>query len=177
MIYEERFKTFFLFAILLCGKKVKTMSKSNKMSVWAVIILVATIVSLALLVASVVTTVAALPSAMDAAKQAAIDAGETDQAVIELLVAAAVGAVIAALVFSCVFDVLKIIGGFLFSLKGRWGVFCIVVSIIALVSSVWGLISDITNKMGVTSTIFDVLGLAINTLLVVACFKHYQEVR
>ena len=146
------------------------------MSLWAVIILIATIISLALLVTSIIAAVMSIPGAMDAAKQAALDEGlSADEA--NVVAAAALGAVIVALVFASIFDVLKVIGGFMFSLKGRWSIFCIIVSIISLAMGVWSLISNITNKVGVMSIVTDSLSVAISLLLVVACFKHRAEVR
>lgn len=152
------------------------MAKQNKMSVWAVIILVATIISLILLVTTIAISVVALPEAMAAAKQAALDGGATE-AEADLAVAIAIGAVVVALVLSSVFDVLKIIGGFMFSLKGRWGIFCIVVSIISVVFGVWGVIGDISNHVGVASIVTGSIGLAVSVLLLVACFKHKAELQ
>ena len=151
------------------------MSK-NKMSIWAVIILVATIISLVLLVTSIVLTTIGIPGVMETAKQAALDEGVTaDEA--NIIAVAAIGVIVAALVFSSIFDILKIIGGFMFSLKGRWGIFCIIVSLISLAMGVWSLISNITNKVGVATIITDSLSVALSLLIVVACFKHRAEIK
>ena len=146
----------------------------NKKSIWSVIILIATIVALALLVTSIVVTALGVPTALAVAKQAAIDGGVPAEEA-ELAAGLAIGAIIAALVFSSVFDVLKIIGGFMFSLKGRWGLFCIIVSIISAVIGIWALISNIVNKAGVGSIVVSALELAVSGVLVVACFKHRAE--
>ena len=146
------------------------------MSIWAVIILVATIISLVLLVTSIVLTAIGIPGVMETAKQAALDEGVTaDEA--NILAVAAIGVIIAALVFSSIFDILKIIGGFMFSLKGRWGIFCIIVSLISLATGVWSLISNISNKVGVGTIITDSLSVALSLLIVVACFKHRAEIK
>ena len=164
-----------MLAILVNRKKEFYMAK-NKMSLWAVIILVATIISLVLLVTSVVLTAVGIPHAMEVAKQTAIEEGVTaDEA--NVIAGLAIGAVIAALVLSSIFDILKIIGGFMFSLKGRWGIFCIIVSIIALAMGVWSLISNIVNKVGPGTIVSDSISVAISALLVIACFKHRAEVR
>lgn len=148
----------------------------NKMSIWAVIILVATIISLVLLVTSIVLTTIGIPGVMETAKQAALDEGVTaDEA--NILAVAAIGVIIAALVFSSIFDILKIIGGFMFSLKGRWGIFCIIVSLISLATGVWSLISNISNKVGVGTIITDSISVALSLLIVVACFKHRAEIK
>ena len=146
----------------------------NKLSLWAIIILIATIVSAILLVTTIAVTAVGTAAVGAAAKQAAIDTGSTpDEA--QLIATVTVSAIITALVIGSIFDVLKIIGGFMFSLKGRWGVFCIVVSILSAAGSLWQLISDITNKAGTGSIILAVVGLVVSLVLCVACFMHRKE--
>ena len=148
----------------------------NKHSIWSVIILVATIIALVLLVTSIVLTAMGIPTVLAVAKQTAIDSGVTAEEA-ELIAGIALGGVIAAMVFASIFDILKIIGGFMFSLKGRWGIFCIIVSIISVATGIWSLISDITNKAGAGTIVVTSLGLAVSVLLCVACFKHRAELR
>ena len=150
------------------------MANKNKSSIWAVIILIATILSLVVLASTIAISVVTLPDTLANAKQAAIDSGATAGEA-ELAASIALGAFIAALVFASAFDVLKIIGGFMFSLKGRWGIFCIIVSIMSAVGGFWNLINDITNKSPIANIIVAIAGLAINVVLVIACFKHYAE--
>ena len=116
------------------------MSK-NKMSLWAVIILVATIISLALLVTSIAVTAVAIPVALQTAKDAAMAEGGITPEEADLVAGIAIAVMIVALVLSSVFDVLKIIGGFMFSLKGRWGIFCIIVSILSFASGIFALVT------------------------------------
>ena len=149
----------------------------NKMSIWAVIILIATILSLIVLVSSIVLAVAGIPTAMEAAKQEASTVEGISEADINLAVGIAVGAIIVALVFVSIFDVLKIIGGFMFSLKGRWGIFCIVVSILSLIGSIWSLSSNISNHGAIGTIATSIIGLLLDLLLVIACFKHHAEVK
>ena len=148
--------------------------KQNKLSVWAMIILVVTIISAILLVFSIVSTAIAMPTVMAAAKQAAEAEGAGEEAV-KLAVNIAMGAVIAAVVISSIFSVLQIIGGFLFSLKGKWGVFCIVVAILGLAAAIFDLVNDITKKSGAMGIAVSSITIAVNALMVVACFKHKQE--
>lgn len=148
----------------------------NKKSIWSTIIFIAALVSLILLVASIIILVVGAPAIIEATKQAAVNSGATEEEA-GLAAGIAIGAVIVAFVFASVFDVLKIIGGFMFSLKGRWGIFCIIVSILSVASGVWSLISDISNKSGVASIITTSLSLALSVLLCVACFKHRQELK
>lgn len=148
--------------------------KQNKLSVWAMIILVVTIISAILLVFSIVSTAIAMPTVMAAAKQAAEAEGAGEEAV-KLAVNIAMGAVIAAVVISSIFSVLQIIGGFLFSLKGKWGVFCIVVAILGLAAAIFDLVNDISKKSGAMAISVSSITIAVNALMVVACFKHKQE--
>mgnify|MGYP006916284653 CR=1 FL=1 len=152
---------------------IKQMGK-NKRSIWSTIILVATIISLALLIAGVITLALTVPVVSTSAKEAAINEGvsEADASAVALI---AMVTVIVVFVIQSIFDILKIIGGFMFSLKGRWGIFCIIVSLIAFISAVAGLITDINEHSGATSIILDSLTLAVDALLMVACFKHRQE--
>ena len=148
----------------------------NKKSVWSIIILVATIISLIILVASIVVLAVGLPATIAAARQAAIDQG-TPQADVDMVVSLAIGVVIFAFVLASLFSVFKIIGGFMFSLKGRWGIFCIVVSILSAVSGIYSLVTDITNKSRAATITISIIGLIIDVLLVVACFKHRAELQ
>ena len=146
----------------------------NKKSIWSTIILIASIISLVLLVAAVIILVIGIPGVQQLAKEAAIEGGATAEEA-SAVAAIAVGAIIVAFVFSSIFDVLKIIGGFMFSLKGRWGLFCIIVSIISLATGIWSLVSDISNKVAIGSIVVAGLGVAVSALLVVACFQHRAE--
>jgi len=150
------------------------MSK-NKTSVWSIIILVATIITLVLVATTVTLTIIGMPTIIEAARQEATRRGAT-AAEVDAVVAVAYAAIIGGLVLGCAFDVLKIIGGFFFSLKGRWGVFCIVVSIISVAAGIYVLISNITNKAGVGNIVVSSIELAVGVLLVVACFKHKAEI-
>lgn len=149
---------------------------SNKKSIWSVIILIASIISLVLFVSALVILIVGVPATRNIAYQAAIDAGETED-VANVIAITAMVTVIVVFAISSVFDVLKIIGGFLFSLKGKWGIFCIVVSIIGAVGSVVGLVNAIRNHSGAGTIVIDSLTLAVDALLVVACFKHRAELK
>lgn len=147
------------------------------MSLWAVIILVATIISLALLVTSIAVTAVAIPVALQTAKDAAMAEGGITPEEADLVAGIAIAVMIVALVLSSVFDVLKIIGGFMFSLKGRWGIFCIIVSILSFASGIFALVNDIRNHAGVGTIVVSSLSLAVSAILVLACFKHRAEIQ
>ena len=146
----------------------------NKKSIWSTIILVCTILTLVILVATIVVTTVGIPAALEQAKQAAAGQGLSPEE-IELAASVAIGAIVVALVLASILEIFEVIGGFLFSLKGRWGIFCIVISILSSVSSLYSVISSITQKSSALTITFGFLGLAVNILFCVACFKHYQE--
>ena len=146
----------------------------NKTSVWSIIILIATIISLILLVTQVIVLATGMPALSAAARQEAINQGVPQQD-IDLVVSLAIGAAVGSFVFVSILDILKIIGGFLFSLKGRWGIFCIVMAILGAVGSTYSLISGIVSKSGAGTIVTNVIGLIVDVLLIVACFKHRAE--
>ena len=148
----------------------------NKMSGWAIVILVLTIISAVLLVMGIIAFAVALPEVKAVAEKAARDQGLVGQD-FELAVAVALAAVIAAFAVSIVFEIFQIVGGFLFSLKGRWGVFCIVVSILSAATNTWELVSAISNRSGALSIVTSVIALLVSAFLVVACFMHRAENR
>lgn len=146
----------------------------KKLSIWSIIILVATVISLGLLVTSIALTAIGVPGILAVAKQTAIDQG-VPEADVALVVNIALITVIVALVLASIFDILKIIGGFMFSLKGRWGIFCIVVAIISVISTLVGLINDITNKASIGTIIVSVVSILVSAIYCFACFKHKAE--
>jgi hypothetical protein len=129
-----------------------------------------------LLAVSIAVFAVGVPTLKDTAYQAAIDSGATAEEA-TLAVSLAIGLAIGALVFASIFEVFKIIGGFMFSLKGRWGIFCIVVAIISAVSTLFTLINGASKNPNVGSIVTNVITLAIDVLLVVACFKRRAELR
>ena len=146
------------------------------MSGWAKFILVVTIISTVLLVLGIVAFVVALPDVQTAAEKAAADQGYTGDKAAQA-VSFAVGTVIGAFAFSIVFEVMQCVGGFLFSLKGRWGIFCIIMSIISGVSNTYELVSSITQRSGALSIVTAAIAVVIAVLMIVACFKHRAELR
>lgn len=146
----------------------------NKTSVWSIIILIATIISLILLVTEIIVLANGMPAVSAAAKQAATEQGLAP-AEVDLFVSIAIGTAVGAFVLASILDILKIIGGFLFSLKGKWGIFCIVMAILGGIGSVYSLINAIVNKSGTGTIVTNVIGIIIDVLLVVACFKHRAE--
>ena len=148
----------------------------NKKSIWSIIILVASLVTLALLVTSIVLTAVGVPSALEVAKQEAIAAGSTAEEA-ELIAGVAIAVVVVVLVIGSLFDVFKVIGGLLFSLKGRWGIFCIVVAVLSIAGGIYSFINGLTNHAQASNTIIDGIKLAVSLLYGCACVMHFKENR
>ena len=147
----------------------------NKKSIWSTIILIVALVTLVLLVISVVSTIMDLANVEAAVRAEAEKQGVDEEAAIVLAIGLAQGAIIAGLVIGSIFDVLEIIGGLLFSLKGKWGMFCIVISILGVLVSGYNLYSYIGNKAGAGTIVLAVVSLLLSLLYCVACFMHRKE--
>ncbi|MBR4275251.1 MAG: hypothetical protein IKQ34_04500 [Bacilli bacterium] len=151
----------------------------NKKSIWSTLLLIATFLMLASVVVSIITVIVVLPQTMEAAKEiarqeAAAQGYSVTEEVLDLAMSVAKTAVIVSLVFVIIIAGLEILGGFLFSLKGKWGIFCIVVGVL-------GVLGGIGNLMGITATtqpatiISDVISFLVSGLFCVASIMHYIE--
>ena len=151
----------------------------NKKSIWSTLLLIATFLMLASVVVSIITVIVVLPQTMEAAKEiarqeAAAQGVTVSEEVLEMAMNIAKSAVIVSLVFVIIIAGLEILGGFLFSLKGKWGIFCIVVGVL-------GVLGGIGNLMGITastqaaSIISDVISFLVSGLFCVASIMHYIE--
>ena len=151
----------------------------NKKSIWSTLLLIATFLMLASVVVSIITVIVVLPQTMEAAKEiarqeAAAQGVSVSEEVLEMAMNIAKSAVIVSLVFVIIIAGLEILGGFLFSLKGKWGIFCIVVGVL-------GVLGGIGNLMGITATtqaatiISDVISFLVSGLFCVASIMHYIE--
>lgn len=148
----------------------------NKMSFWAVFILVVTLVSAAIFTLGVVAFTTALGPAEQAARDEAIKQGLSGND-LEIAVSLAIGIIVSGFVVSSILDVLTIVGGFLFSLKGRWGVFCIVMAIISGAGNIFELTNAISKQGGAFSIVTSSIMVVLSVLMVIACFKHRAENR
>ena len=151
----------------------------NKKSIWSTLLLVATFLMLASVVVSIITVIVVLPQTLEAAKEvarqeAAAQGYSVTEEVLDLAMSVAKTAVIVSLVFVIIIAGLEILGGFLFSLKGKWGIFCIVVGVL-------GVLGGIGNLMGITastqaaSIVSDVISFLVSGLFCVASIMHYIE--
>ena len=151
----------------------------NKKSIWSTLLLIATFLMLASVVVSIITVIVVLPQTMEAAKEiarqeAAAQGVTVSEEVLEMAMNIAKSAVIVSLVFVIIIAGLEILGGFLFSLKGKWGIFCIVVGVL-------GVLGGIGNLMGITastqaaSIVSDVISFLVSGLFCVASIMHYIE--
>ena len=151
----------------------------NKKSIWSTLLLVATVLMLVSVVVSIITVIVVLPQTMEAAKEvarqeAAAQGYSVSEEMLEMAMGVAKSAVIVSLVFVVIIAGLEILGGFLFALKGKWGIFCIVVGVL-------GVLGGIGNLMGITAStqpatiISDVISFLVSGLFCVASIMHYIE--
>ena len=151
----------------------------NKKSIWSTLLLVATFLMLASVVVAIVTVIAVLPQTMEAAKEiarqeAAAQGVSVSEEVLDLAMSVAKTAVIASLVFVVIISGLEILGGFLFSLKGKWGIFCIVIGVLGVLGGIGNLMS-ITATTQAATIISDVISFLVSGLFCVASIMHYIE--
>ena len=73
------------------------------------------------------------------------------------------------------FKVFEAIGGFLFSLKGKWGMFCVVVSIIIVVINSINLLGIFGGGKDALTIVANIIDAIIAILFCVACIKHRKE--
>ena len=148
----------------------------NKKSVWSTLILVITIINLIMAIVEIISVIQSMPKIEAYAREAAIEAGIYEETMIELVVSTTKSSVIAGLSFSLVFTGLIALGGFLFSLKGKWGMFCIVVGIISLIGGVFTVINAVsTNGTEPLTIALNIISLCLTLVYVFACFKHRSE--
>lgn len=151
----------------------------NKKSIWSTLLLVATFLMLASVVVAIVTVIAVLPQTMEAAKEiarqeAAAQGVSVSEEVLDLAMSVAKSAVIVSLVFAVIISGLEILGGFLFSLKGKWGIFCIVIGVLGVLGGIGNLMS-ITATTQAATIISDVISFLVSGLFCVASIMHYIE--
>ena len=151
----------------------------NKKSIWSTLLLVATFLMLASVVFAIVTVIAVLPQTLEAAKEvarqeAAAQGVSVSEEVLDLAMSVAKTAVVVSLVFVVIISGLEILGGFLFSLKGKWGIFCIVVGVLGVLGGIGNLMS-ITATTQAATIISDVISFLVSGLFCVASIMHYIE--
>ena len=151
----------------------------NKKSIWSTLLLVATFLMLASVVVAIVTVIAVLPQTMEAAKEiarqeAAAQGVSVSEEVLDLAMNVAKTAVVVSLVFVVIISGLEILGGFLFSLKGKWGIFCIVIGVLGVLGGIGNLMS-ITATTQAANIISDVISFLVSGLFCVASIMHYIE--
>ena len=147
----------------------------NKKSIWSTLLLVATLLMLASAVISIVTTIVTLPEIMEAAKEIAktelASRGYTiSEEALDMAMNTARTAAVMGLVFATLIAGLEVLGGLLFSLKGKWGIFCIVVGVL-------GIIGGFTNVFSSTAStvVTNIIGLLVSGLFCVSSVMHYRE--
>ena len=146
----------------------------NKKSVWSTIILVVAILMAVATVVTIVTLIVQIPGAKEAAMQELVAQGYSES-VAEAAVDVAIGSLVAGYIFGLTFNAFEAIGGFLFSLKGKWGMFCIVASIIAMVFGFIRVITNSTNGSDGLTIALNFVDLVLAILFCIASFKHRKE--
>ena len=146
----------------------------NKKSVWSTIILVCTIIFTITFVISVVNYMVTLPTATEAAVNELVRQGY-DEELAKSAVSTAMGLTTTLMVLVWTFKVFQSIGGFFFSLKGKWGKFCIVASIIVLVCSVIVLFNNIGQHAGALDIVLNIVDVVLAGLFCAACCMHSKE--
>lgn len=146
----------------------------NKKSVWSTIILVVAILMALSVVISLVSLIVQIPVAREQAMETLLNQG-VSESVAEAAVETAISSLVAGYIIGLTFNAFEAIGGFLFSLKGKWGMFCIVISILGVLVSGYNLYSYIGNKAGAGTIVLAVVSLLLSLLYCVACFMHRKE--
>lgn len=146
----------------------------NKKSVWSTIILVCTIIFTITFVISVVNYMVTLPTATEAAVNELLRQGYEEE-LARAAVSTAMGITTTLMVLVWTFKVFQCIGGFFFSLKGKWGKFCIVASIIVLVCSVIVVFNNIGQHADGLTIALNIVDVVLAGLFCVACCMHSKE--
>lgn len=147
---------------------------NNKNSVWAKLILAISILMVVSIVVSIVLLAVQLPGIRAVAEEELIRQG-VSQDIAKAAVDTAMSSVITGVVLGITFNIFEAIGGFLFSLKGKWGMFCVVVSIIVLVADSIRILTGLVQQGDLTTIILNFLDLILAVLFCVACVKHRKE--
>lgn len=146
----------------------------NKKSVWSIIILVCTIIFTITFVISVVNYMVTLPTATEVAVNELVKQGyEEDLARGAVSTAMSMTTTLMVLVWT--FKVFQLIGGFFFSLKGKWGKFCIVASIIVLVCSFIVMFNNIGQHADALTIVLNIVDVILAGLFCAACCMHRKE--
>ena len=136
------------------------------------VVAILTIITTTINLVSVVTSIDKVREvALEAAHEANLK-GEAAQ----LVVNATASSVVTGAVIGAILAAFEIVGGFLFSLKGKWGTFCIVISILGIIGQGISLSSNLTTEGVLPLTIvINFVELAIYIVYCIACFKHRSE--
>ena len=146
----------------------------NKKSLWSNLILIIAIIMLVSIVISIVNLIVQLPAAREAAMQEAMAAGYSES-VAEVAVDAVIGGVVAGFVLGLTFNAFEVIGGFLFSLKGKWGMFCVVIAAISLGFCTIRVFTNIGNGSDALTIILNIVDVILAAIFLVASIMHRKE--
>ena len=132
------------------------------------IVAILTIITTTIEFVSVVTSI-------DKVREVALEEANGDDFT-TLVVNAVASSFVTGAVIGVILAAFEIIGGFLFSLKGKWGTFCIVISILGIFAQGINLSNNLTTNGVLPLTIvMNFVMLAIYIVYCIACFKHRSE--
>ena len=142
-----------------------------KNNAWAMVLFVVTSVALALAIANTIITIMGINEVVEAAIQATRETTpDATEEALQFAGAVAKGAAIAAMVFALSFSVLIAIGGYMYSLKGKWGVFCLVVAILKIIGVAITLFGMVGKSIQPLNLVTNILDIVMSGLFVVSVF-------
>ena len=142
-----------------------------KSNVWAMILFIVTSIALAYAVANTILTIIGIDQVVNDAIQATRETTpDASEEVLAVAGAVAKGIAIGGLVFALSFSILIAIGGYMYSLKGKWGVFCLVVAILKIIGVAITLVTMIGKSMEPMTLVTNILDIVISGLFVVSVF-------
>lgn len=151
----------------------------NKKSVWSTMLLVASALFIVLTIINIVRSIIVMPIFTEQSRsiaeemfaEASYPYTEED---VDMTVRAAEGLLIVGLIFVSAIDCLVSLGGFLFSHKGKWGVFCIIVGIIGVLSKSFDF-TNLNKESEILTVVLTIIGFLAVLAFCVSSIMHYRE--
>ena len=93
---------------------------------------------------------------------------------VDMTVRASEGLLIVGLIFVSAIECLVSLGGFLFSRKGKWGMFCIIVGIIGVLSKSFDF-TNLNKESEILTVVLTIIGFLAVLAFCVSSIMHYRE--
>ncbi len=151
----------------------------NKKSVWSTMLLVASALFLVLVIVNIVRSIIIMPVSMEQSRSiteeifASANYPYTEEDV-EMTVQAAKVGFIVGLVFVSAIECLVSLGGFLFSRKGKWGMFCIIVGVIGVLIESFGF-KSLNKESEILTVVLTIIDFLVVLAFCVSSIMHYRE--